>query len=78
MEIWPAKPKRLRSCTLTAWPRLAMSEAYAMTGDKRLEPTVQKAINYTLEHKSGRPAAGAIERSKNRRSAATPANSAGN
>ncbi len=27
---------------------LAMSEAYAMTGDKRLEPTVQKAINYTL------------------------------
>ena len=27
---------------------LAMSEAYAMTGDKRIEPTVQKAIGYTL------------------------------
>jgi hypothetical protein len=27
---------------------LAMSEAYAMTGDKRLQPAVQAAINYTL------------------------------
>jgi len=27
---------------------LAMSEAYAMTGDKRLEAAVQSAINYTL------------------------------
>jgi Squalene-hopene cyclase C-terminal domain len=27
---------------------LAMSEAYAMTGDRRIEPTVQKAIGYTL------------------------------
>ncbi|HZZ29935.1 MAG TPA: hypothetical protein VFE46_18205 [Pirellulales bacterium] len=27
---------------------LAVSEAYAMTGDKRLEPTVSAAINYTL------------------------------
>jgi hypothetical protein len=27
---------------------LAMSEAYAMTGDKRLRPAVQAAINYTL------------------------------
>ena len=27
---------------------LAMSEGYAMTGDRRIEPTVQKAIGYTL------------------------------
>lgn len=27
---------------------LALSEAYAMTGDKRLQPAVQSAINYTL------------------------------
>ena len=27
---------------------LAMSEAYAMTGDRRIEPTVQKGIGYTL------------------------------
>jgi len=27
---------------------LAMSEAYAMTGDRRLQPAVQAAINYTL------------------------------
>jgi hypothetical protein len=27
---------------------LAMSEAYAMTGDQRLQPAVQNAINYTL------------------------------
>ena len=47
---------------------LAMSEAYAMTGDKRLEPTVQKAINYTLRAQiRPRPAAGAIKPSKSRR-----------
>ncbi len=57
---------------------LAMSEAYAMTGDRRLEPTVQKAIDYTLRAQIRSTGGWRYQAIEKPASAATPANWAGN
>ncbi len=37
----------MNGCIATPW-QLALSEAFAMTSDERLQPAVRRAINYTL------------------------------
>ena len=78
MATWPARPRPFAFMYSHGMATLAMSEAYAMTGDKRLQPAVQAAINYTLVPKFVPRVDGDIGRSKRQANGAILVSWAGN